>query len=307
MLDTDIKINELIKAIEGSIVGKREVIELIITALLAKGHVLVEDVPGVGKTKLVSSMAKACNGEYHRLQMTPDIMPSDITGFTLIKQSTGEQEFHKGAAFCNFLLADEINRSSPKSQSALLEIMEERQVSHDGMTYELPSVFMVLATQNPVETYGTYHLPEAQMDRFLMKLSMGYPSREDEISILRRNNSEPVCDAVSLEDIEELIGATKEVFVSDAISEYIVRIANATRESEAIRLGVSPRGSIALFEAAKAYALVKGEKFVDPDMIKYLAPYVLAHRIMLSSSRSTVLSTNEDAIRMILDQVEVPV
>lgn len=306
-MDADLKIGKLVNAIEKSIIGKRDVIELIITALLANGHVLVEDVPGVGKTKMVSAMAKACGGEYHRLQMTPDIMPSDITGFTLIKQATGEQEFHKGAAFCNFLLADEINRSSPKSQSALLEIMEERQISHEGKTYALPEVFMVLATQNPVETYGTYHLPEAQMDRFIMKLSMGYPTPEDEKSIILRTSDEPAVDEISLDDISELKKAAKEIHVSDAISEYIIRIVTATRNDEAIRLGVSPRGSIALFEAAKAYALVKGMEYVTPDMIKYLAPYVLAHRIMLSPSRGSVLASSEDAIKAVLDRVEVPV
>ena len=185
------KLDALIRNIEKVIVGKRNCIELIVAAMLAGGHVLIEDVPGVGKTQLVSALAHSCKGIFVRLQMTPDIMPTDITGFTLINTQTHESEFRKGAAFCNFLLADEINRSSPKSQSALLEIMEEQQVTMDGITYPLPKPFMVLATQNPVETYGTYHLPEAQMDRFIMKISLGYPGIQDEMDIILRNEKLP--------------------------------------------------------------------------------------------------------------------
>ena len=186
--DKNAAISALIENVEKIIVGKRQAIELVIAAMLTGGHVLIEDVPGVGKTKLVSSVARSCGGTFGRIQMTPDVMPSDITGFTMINTQTGANEFRKGAAFCNFLLADEINRASPKSQSALLEIMEEGQVSLDGNIYPLPKPFMVLATQNPVETYGTYHLPEAQMDRFVMKISMGYPDKTDELAILERND-----------------------------------------------------------------------------------------------------------------------
>lgn len=312
-MEADERIEKLISEIEKVIIGKRDVIELVITALLARGHVLVEDVPGVGKTQLVSAMASACNGEFHRIQMTPDIMPGDITGFSMIMQNTGEQEFRKGAAFCNFLLADEINRSSPKSQSALLEIMEERQVSMDGTTYTLPEPFMVLATQNPVETYGTYHLPEAQMDRFLMKLSMGYPTKEEEKFILKNNGStarlslkqaEPV---ISTKDITELQQRADAVYVSPMIEEYILRIVTATRENEGIRLGVSPRGSIALYQAAKAYAVVKGMDYVTPEMIQKLAPFVLAHRMMLSSQKVREWDDAVSAIKWILGMVEVPV
>lgn len=312
-MEIDERIEKLISEIEKVIIGKRKVIELVITSLLARGHVLVEDVPGVGKTQLVSAMASACNGEFHRIQMTPDVMPGDITGFSMIVQKTGEQEFRKGAAFCNFLLADEINRSSPKSQSALLEIMEERQVSMDGTTYTLPEPFMVLATQNPVETYGTYHLPEAQMDRFLMKLSMGYPTKDEEKFILKNNgatarlslkHADPV---ISLQDIVELQQKADAVYVSPAIEEYILRIVTATRENEGIRLGVSPRGSIALYQAAKAYAVVQGENCVLPEMIQAIAPYVLAHRMMLSSQRVREWDDAESAIKWILGNVEVPV
>lgn len=319
-MNTDERVERLISEIEKVIVGKREVIEMVVAALLSRGHVLVEDVPGVGKTQMVSAMAAACNGEFHRVQMTPDIMPGDITGFSMVRQDSGELEFKKGAAFCNFLLADEINRSSPKSQSALLEIMEERQVSMDGKSYELPQPFMVLATQNPVETYGTYHLPEAQMDRFLMKLSMGYPTRDEEKYILRHNGSSArlnlktaseaentEVNTITTDDIIALQEKADNIFVSPAIEEYIIRIVTATRGMDGIRLGASPRGSIALYQAAKAYAVVKGEDCVLPEMIKKLAPYVLAHRLMLSSQKVREWDTAEAAVEWILSTVEVPV
>ena len=308
---TDEKITALTEAVEKVIIGKRETVELVITALLARGHVLLEDVPGVGKTQLVSAMAAGCGGVFHRIQMTPDVMPGDITGFSLIRQGSGEMEFKQGAAFCNFLLADEINRSSPKSQSALLEIMEERQVSMDGKTHELPEPFMVLATQNPVETYGTYHLPEAQMDRFLMKLTMGYPTGDEEKYILRHNGgaarSTLTESVIILEDICSLQKKADEIYVSPAIEEYILRIVTATRDNVGIRLGASPRGSIALYQAAKAYAVVKGEDAVLPEMIKKLAPPVLAHRLMLSHQKVKEWDDAEGAIAWILDHTEVPV
>lgn len=307
----NIKIAALIENVEKVIVGKREVIDLIVAAMLAKGHVLIEDVPGVGKTQLVSALAKSCSGEFGRLQLTPDVMPTDITGFTLINVNTQENEFRKGAAFCNFLLADEINRSSPKSQSALLEIMEEGQVSIDGNTYQLPQPFMVLATQNPVETYGTYHLPEAQMDRFLMKISLGYPNKNEELDILTRNENsvspkmlQPV---ISCEEIVALSDGIKGIYCSESIKEYVVNIVEATRNADFIKLPVSPRGSIALYRMAKAYAFVKGRDYVIPDDIKELAPYVLAHRIILTPKGKSVAGSNENAIKKILDIVKVPV
>ena len=222
------KIVSLIENIEKIIVGKRSRIELVVAAMLSGGHVLIEDVPGVGKTQLVSALATSCKGEFGRIQMTPDIMPTDIVGFTMIDQIGQKNEFRKGAAFCNFLLADEINRSSPKSQSALLEVMEEKQISLDGSTYELPKPFMVLATQNPVETFGTYHLPEAQMDRFLIKLSLGYPTKTEELDILERNekNIQPkqLQPVISCEEICELTEKVKEVYCSEAIKNYIINM-----------------------------------------------------------------------------------
>ncbi len=305
------KINALIDNIEKVIVGKREVIELVVAAMLAEGHVLIEDVPGVGKTQLVSALASSCSGEFGRLQMTPDIMPTDITGFTMINSVTHEQEFRKGATFCNFLLADEINRSSPKSQSALLEVMEERQVSIDGNTYELPMPFMVLATQNPVETFGTYHLPEAQMDRFIIKLSIGYPSKKDELSILLKNEQsvspKQLYEVISCEELVNLSDEIKNIHCSDAIREYIVSIVEATRKADFIKLGVSPRGSIAMYKMSKAYAFIKGRDYVLPDDIKALAPYVFAHRIMLTPKGKSVVESQEAAITKLVSTVTVPI
>ena len=315
MMERNVVLNEKIKAlidnVEKVIVGKRSTIELVVAAMLSGGHVLIEDVPGVGKTQLVSALASSCKGEFGRLQMTPDIMPTDITGFNMINTVTRENEFRKGATFCNFLLADEINRASPKSQSALLEIMEERQVSIDNITYDLPKPFMVLATQNPVETYGTYHLPEAQMDRFVMKISIGYPTKQDELDILLRNekNVSPkqLEQVITCEEITELSERIADIYCSDAVREYIVNIVEATRDADFIQLGVSPRGSIALYRMAKAYALVKGRSFVLPDDVKELAPFVLSHRIILTPKGKSLVNDNESAIRKLMKDIFVPV
>lgn len=314
-MERKVEINDKIKAlidnVEKVIVGKRDIIELIVAAMLAGGHVLIEDVPGVGKTQLVSALAKSCHGEFGRIQMTPDVMPTDVTGFTMIDTVTHENQFRKGAVFCNFLLADEINRSSPKSQSALLETMEERQVSIDSVTYQLPKPFMVLATQNSVETYGTYHLPEAQMDRFIMKISIGYPTKAAEMDILLRNennvSAKVLEHVITCEEIVELMDEVKKVHCSDAVRDYIVEVVEATREADFIKLGVSPRGSIALYRMAKAYAYVLGRTYVVPDDIKDLAPYVLSHRIILTPKGKSLVSTNEEAIRRLLQNVVVPV
>lgn len=305
------EIQLLIDNIEKVIVGKRESVELIITAMLSGGHVLVEDVPGVGKTQLISALSRSCGGVFGRLQFTPDVMPTDITGFTMINQSTHENEFIKGAAFCNFLLADEINRASPKSQSALLEIMEERQVSIDGNTYALPAPFMVLATQNPIETYGTYHLPEAQMDRFIMKINMGYPEKDEEIAILNRNEnnvtSKSLSPVISCEQIINLSEKTKNVRCSELLKKYIVDIADATRNSDFIKMGVSPRGSIALYRTSKAYAFIKGRDYVLPDDIKFLMPFVLSHRIILSPKGQSAVGNTFNAIKKTAEGIPVPI
>lgn len=300
----------LIDNIENIIIGKRSVIELIVTALLAGGHVLIEDIPGVGKTQLVSSLAHSCGGAFNRLQLTPDVMPSDITGFSMPNPATKTLEFRKGAAFCNFLLADEINRASPKSQSALLEAMEEEQVSIDGTTYKLPDPFMVLATQNPVETYGTYHLPEAQMDRFLMRLTMGYPGRAHELDILKRSVDAQPENLVRVLEIDQLVALRRQaeaVFSHDKVDAYILDLVEATRTTEGILLGVSPRGSLALQHAARAYALLKGRSYVLPDDVKYLAPHVLSHRILLTPQGRSRWGAPEKAIDELLGRIPVPV
>ncbi len=302
------KVQLLADNIEKAIIGKREVIIKLIAALLSGGHVLIEDVPGVGKTRLVSALSASVNGKCNRIQFTPDLMPSDITGFTMINQKTGETEYRSGAAMCNFLLADEINRASPKAQSALLEIMEELQVSVDGVTHRLPVPFMALATQNPVETYGTYHLPEAQMDRFIMKLSIGYPAAAEEMEILDIGGEKraALSAVISLEDIVSLREEAQRVNVHPSVKEYIIDIVSATRESEFTVLGASPRGSIALHTASKALALINGRSYVVPDDVKSLAVDVLAHRLILSPKGKSVHAVPEKAMAAILAEVPVP-
>lgn len=305
------KIENLIQNIEKVIVGKNEVIIQTVTAMLAGGHILIEDVPGVGKTQLAVALSKSVNGEFNRIQFTPDIMPADVTGFSMPNPITKEFEYKKGGAVCNFLLADEINRASPKAQSSLLEIMEERQISIDGATHKLPEPFMVLATQNPVETYGTYHLPEAQMDRFLMKISIGYPDLREEIAILdrteRANPSDSLGSVMTTDDICTLIEEVKNVKAVTAVKQYLVQITEATRRSEHISLGASPRGSIALYKCAKAYAFIQGRGFITPDDIKAVSIPVLTHRITLSAIGKSTFKTKEEAIEKIVSSVSVPI
>ena len=310
-MDNKNRIFSLVQSIERVIVGKREPIRQVISALLCNGHILIEDVPGVGKTQLVASLSKSLGGKFNRIQLTPDIMPSDIAGFSMVNQKTFEFEYKDGAAMCNFLLADEINRASPKAQSSLLEIMEEYQISLDGVTHKLPRPFMVLATQNPVETYGTYHLPEAQMDRFFMKISIGYPSESEEITIIERTEShnpiENITEAVlTLDDIIELQDQVKKVMVSPELKQYIVSIVNATRNNDNAVLGISPRGSIALFKAARANAFISGRDFVIPDDIKAMATCVLAHRLIISPKGKNTYGSAEKLIEQLLTEINVP-
>ena len=302
------KIERLVQNIERSIIGKREVIMKLIAALLSGGHVLIEDVPGVGKTRLVTALSESVSGSCSRIQFTPDLMPSDITGFTMINPRTGESEFRPGAAMCNFLLADEINRASPKAQSALLEIMEELQISADGATYKLPVPFMALATQNPVETYGTYHLPEAQMDRFMMRLSIGYPDKSEEIQLLGGNFGKAVkLDPVmTLDDIAELRAQAADIRINESVKRYIVDIVTATRVSEYTLLGASPRGSLALCTAAKSLALIKGRDFAVPEDVRDIACDVLSHRLMLSPKGKSTFGIQIAAMRYILENTPVP-
>ena len=304
-------INLLAASIGKVIVGKDDTVLKLISALLCEGHVLLEDVPGVGKTQLITALSRSIGGSFNRIQLTPDVMPSDITGFTMLDSTTGEFVYRDGAVMCNFLLADEINRASPKVQSALLEAMEERQISLDGVTHALPKPFLVMATQNPVETYGTFHLPEAQMDRFFMKLSMGYPSLEEEVKILERTEMHnPISNieapAMTVDDIIAMQDEVRRIRVTDQIKSYIVNIVASTRNDRNTVLGISPRGSIALYKAAKAFAYIYEREYVTPDDVKLAAVPVLAHRIILSPQGKTEFSTNEAYIQSRLDSEPVP-
>ncbi|MBQ8170736.1 MAG: MoxR family ATPase [Oscillospiraceae bacterium] len=302
------KIEQLISNIEKVILGKRYVIERVICAMLAEGHVLIEDVPGVGKTLLTETLAKSVSGSFSRIQFTPDLMPSDVIGYTSIDINTGKSEYRPGAAMCNFLLADEINRTSPKVQSALLEAMEEKQISVDGITHKLPVPFMTLATQNPIETYGTYHLPEAQLDRFLMRLSVGYPDRAAEMAMLDiMPQTAEVSAVMSLEELMSLRAAVKNVSVTEQVKAYILSIVAATRNNpQIVKLGASPRASIALYKAAQAMALMNDRTYVTPDDVKAVAVPVLAHRIILASGQQ-MFNTPEQLVIKILNDTVVPV
>lgn len=266
------------------IVGKERTIGLVVTALLADGHVLLEDMPGTGKTKMAKALAASLEGSFARIQFTPDLLPGDVTGMHVFNRKTGEFDMRKGPVFTNILLADEINRATPRTQAGLLECMEERQVTIDGETYISGDPFFVIATQNPVETTGTFPLPEAQMDRFMMRLSMGLPPREQELTILEKYmEGEPLAGIQSVLTLEELAKAKEEasrVFVHKCIQEYMVDLVEATRNEEQVLLGVSPRGSLALLRCAKTYAYLEGRGYVVPDDVKTLAIPVLAHRIV---------------------------
>ncbi len=275
----------IIDNVERVILGKRRQIEFTLTALLCGGHVLLEDVPGVGKTVLAKSVAVSLGCSYKRLQFTPDLLPSDITGVSIYNQQTGEFRFMEGPVFANVVLADEINRASPKTQAALLECMEERQVTVDGRTRILPEPFFVLATQNPIEYEGTYPLPESQLDRFVLRQSIGYPPRAQERDVVQQQSREnPLAALTAVTNAAGLVAmqqAVKTVHVSDNALEYLLNIVEATRAHKALYLGASPRGSIALHRAAQAFAAVTGDTFVTPDHIKLLAPYVLGHRVIV--------------------------
>ena len=300
------KVEQLIGNIERVIIGKRPVIEKVVCAMLAGGHVLIEDVPGVGKTLLAETLAKSVSGSFGRIQFTPDLMPSDVVGYTAVDMNSGRSEYRPGAAMCNFLLADEINRSSPKVQSALLEAMEELQISVDGKTYKLPVPFMTLATQNPIEAYGTYHLPEAQLDRFLMRISVGYPDRAAEMKMLDiMPQRVEISLVMSLEELLQLRGKAAEVAVSDKVKAYILSLVSATRNMPQVKLGVSPRGSIALFRCAQAMALMNDRDYATPDDVKSVAGAVLSHRLILAAGQ-TDYSAALDVIDGLLGSVPVP-
>lgn len=272
--------------VERVIIGKRDVIELTLVALLCEGHILLEDVPGVGKTTLARALARSLGGDFRRIQFTPDLLPSDISGITYFNQRRAEFEFRPGPVFANVVLADEINRATPRTQSALLEAMEERTVTVEGETMPLPRPFLVLATENPIELEGTFPLPEAQLDRFLLRLSIGYPDEEDEARLLARfAGANPLFDlapVIAPDELATLSGAARAVRLSDDLRRYLTRLVRATRDHEAVELGASPRGTLALGRASQAFAALRGRDFVLPDDIKALVIPVLAHRIILS-------------------------
>src|SRR5699024_2275784 len=295
------KIKEEKNILNNIIFGKEEVVDLLFVALISQGHVLFESVPGTGKTKLAKSFAKVMDGDFNRVQFTPDVLPSDVTGIRFFNPKTQEFELHVGAVLSNVILADEINRATPKTQSSLLEVMEEYQTTIDGETIQVPPPFLVIATQNPVESnYGTFPLPEAQLDRFLFKIDIGYPEMEEEKQILHTYRKSDPMDNInpilSLDDIREAQNAIKEVTLSEVVSDYLIGLIHRSREHEDVELGISPRGMLALMRAAQAKAYLEERDFVTPDDIKTLAPYIFEHRIIL---------TMEGSIKKTPQQIEI--
>jgi MoxR-like ATPase len=304
-------LNDVVANVEHVIVGKSRAVQLCLVALLCDGHVLLEDVPGVGKTMLVRSLAKTLGCSFKRIQFTPDLLPSDVTGISIYNQKTADFEFRPGPIMANVVLADEINRTSPKTQSALLEAMEESNITVDGTTYRLPSPFLVMATQNPIEYEGTFPLPEAQLDRFLLKLNLGYPTQQDEVDMLGRQQLAHPIDAISqvtdLETLQDLQKKVRDVHVEESIRQYIVALTTETRKHQAVYLGASPRGSLGLFRAAQALAFILGRNYVVPDDVKQLVPVTLGHRIILKSEARLGGQTVDQVLSDILKGIPVPV
>ena len=301
---------KIVQNVEKVMVGKTDTVQLAVIALISQGHLLIEDAPGVGKTMLARSLAKSINCSFKRIQFTPDMLPGDITGVSIYNQKTSDFEFRPGPILTQVLLADEINRATPKVQSALLEAMEERQITVDGITRQMPSPFHVLATQNPIEYEGTFPLPEAQLDRFLLRINIGYPSPSEEITIVEKQQYvhpiEQIDHVVDASDILMLQETVKEIYVDELVKQYIVDLVEATRQHPSVYLGASPRGSLALFRTAQARALLEGRDYVLPDDVKTLAVPALAHRSLLSSAGQSTGKDSRAVISEILDNVPVP-
>jgi len=297
--------------VERVIVGKSEVVELAIVALLCEGHILIEDVPGIGKTMLAKSLARSLGCSFRRIQCTPDLLPSDVTGTYIFNQKTSEFEFRPGPIITQIVLADEINRATPRTQSALLEAMQEHQVTAEGETKLLPRPFMVLATQNPIELEGTFPLPEAQLDRFLLNIKIGYPALEDDHLLLARFRQtdplEKLTPVVSADELLEMQTACREIHIAADVEEYIIRLIHATRESDSVQLGASPRAMLALYHASQALAALRGRAFVIPDDVKYLVTPVLVHRIITKAESHLRGQTAVETLKKIVDSVSVPV
>jgi MoxR-like ATPase len=310
MEDVQTIAQKIVDNVEKVIIGKHQAVQLTIIALLCEGHLLIEDVPGTGKTMLAKSVARSLGCKFRRIQFTPDMLPSDVTGVSVFNQKTLEFEFRPGPVMAQIVLTDEINRATPKTQSALLEAMEERQITVDGVTYPMEQPFLVLATQNPIEYEGTFPLPEAQLDRFMMRIGLGYPSASDEITVLdRQQHSHPVDQIEQVVSSDELVTAQKrirEVYIDDLVKEYIVGLVNATRKHPDVYLGASPRGSLALYKTGQARAAVLGRDYVIPDDIKALALETLSHRLIISPSARIKNVDPRAVIQEILDSIPVP-
>ncbi|HPB32728.1 MAG TPA: MoxR family ATPase [Candidatus Sumerlaeota bacterium] len=306
-----VAVKKIREGIESVILGKPEVVEKILAALFSGGHVLIEDVPGLGKTILARALAMTINADFKRIQFTPDLLPTDITGVAIFNQEKRAFEFREGPIFTNILLADELNRATPRTQSALLECMEERQISADGKTMTLPDPFFVIATQNPVEQQGVYHLPEAQLDRFLVQLTIGYPKHFIEMSILEsQKKKHPIADVKAAASVSEILSIQQQVrnvYVDETISDYIVAIVEQTREHPSILLGASPRGSLALYRMSQAIAWMAGEEYVRPDAVKKLVLPVLRHRLILKPQARLGGLTPDQVLQDILEKTPVPV